>query len=269
MAQTTANLDQQATQQDNSPQRVRAARAYQKTHLTESNEEELLQSYAPVISQMVHRFAPLVRVTVDVDDLKNIASLALIQAAHGYDPGKGMSFESYARMRIRGSILDEIRKSQPLSRTVYSRRKELETTIETLRVELNRQPTEEEIAGHLGIAVNQYRQLLDKLRPVIFVPLHQMLESDDEFGSGDQHVADLTQPDPADNASRHELHAMIRDRILQLSRQQQKVLLLFYYEGLRMKDIAELMNISEGRVCQVNTEAVLSLRAYLQRLERV
>ncbi len=70
MAQTTANLDQQATQQDSSPQRVRAARAYQKTHLTESNEEELLQSYAPVISQMVHRFAPLVRVTVDVDDLK-------------------------------------------------------------------------------------------------------------------------------------------------------------------------------------------------------
>jgi RNA polymerase sigma factor for flagellar operon FliA len=82
-------------------------------------------------------------------------------------------------------------------------------------------------------------------------------------------VADLTQPDPADNAGRHELHAMIRDRILQLSRQQQKVLLLFYYEGLRMKDIAELMNISEGRVCQVNTEAVLSLRAYLQRQERV
>jgi RNA polymerase sigma factor for flagellar operon FliA len=62
---------------------------------------------------------------------------------------------------------------------------------------------------------------------------------------------------------------MIRDRILQLSRQQQKVLLLFYYEGLRMKDIAELMNISESRVCQVNTEAVLSLRAYLQRQERV
>jgi RNA polymerase sigma factor for flagellar operon FliA len=145
----------------------------------------------------------------------------------------------------------------------------LESSLESLRIELNRQPTEEEIATRIGTTVDGYRDLLDQLRPIVFVPLHQMLESDDEFGSGDQHVADLTQPDPSDQASRHELHAMIRDRILQLSRQQQKVLLLFYYEGLRMKDIAELMNISESRVCQVNTEAVLSLRAYLQRQERV
>jgi RNA polymerase sigma factor for flagellar operon FliA len=272
MAEATANLDQQATRRDsNHPQRVKAARAYQKTNLTEGNEEELLQSYAPIISQMVHRFAPLVRVTVDVDDLKNIASLALIQAAHGYDPGQGMSFKNYANMRIRGSILDEIRKSQPLSRTIYSRRKELEATIEALRMELNRQPTEEEISERMGIAVDQYRQLLDKLRPVIFVPLHQLLEGEEGFGSNsnEHHAADLNQENPAEQAARHELHEMIRDRIQQLNRQQQKVLLLFYYEGLRMKDIAELLNVSESRVCQINTEAVLSLRSFLQRRERV
>ena len=269
MAQATTNPKQQTNRPAPQPKRVAAARAYQKTHLTEVTEEELLVNYAPVISQMVHRFAPLVRVTVDVDDLKNIACLALIQSAHTFDPGLGVVFEAYARMRIRGAILDEIRKSQPLSRSVYSRRRELESSLESLRIELNRQPTEEEIATRIGTTVDGYRDLLDQLRPIVFVPLHQMLESDDEFGSGDQHVADLTQPDPSDQASRHELHAMIRDRILQLSRQQQKVLLLFYYEGLRMKDIAELMNISESRVCQVNTEAVLSLRAYLQRQERV
>ena len=271
MAETTASMEQQADPREQRTQRVMAARAYQKTHLTEDTEEELLQTYAPVISQMVHRFAPLVRVAVDVDDLKNIASLALIQAAHGYDPGQGMSFQGYARMRIRGAILDEIRKSQPLTRTEYSRRKELEGTIETLRIELNRQPTEEEIAGRMGIAVNQYRQLLDKLRPVIFVPLHQMLEGEDEFsgGSHEFNSADLNQEDPSEQASRHELHEMIRDRIQQLNRQQQKVLLLFYYEGLRMKDIAELLNVSESRVCQVNTEAVLSLRAFLQRREQI
>ena len=267
-------MEQQTTGQQNPggrAQRVMAARAYQKTHLTEGTEEELLQSYAPVISQMVHRFAPLVRVSVDVDDLKNIASLALIQAAHGYDPGQGMSFASYARMRIRGAILDEIRKSQPLTRTEYSRRKELENTIEALRLEFNRQPTEEEIAGRMGIALGAYRALLDKLRPVIFVPLHQMLEGEDEFGGGpnDFQSADVNAEDPSETAGRHELHTLIRDRIGQLNRQQQKVLLLFYYEGLRMKDIAELMNISESRVCQVNTEAVLSLRSFLQRQEKI
>ena len=121
MAQATAQQEQETAPRPHRPTQTEAARAYQKAQLTEATEEELLETYASVISQMVHRFVPLVRVTVDVDDLKNIASLALIQAAHGFDPTAGMSFESYARMRIRGAILDEIRKSQPLSRTVYSR----------------------------------------------------------------------------------------------------------------------------------------------------
>jgi RNA polymerase sigma factor for flagellar operon FliA len=183
----------------------------------------------------------------------------------------GVVFEAYARMRIRGAILDEIRKSQPLPRSVYSRRRELESSLESLRIELNRQPTEEEIATRIGTTVDGYRDLLDQLRPIIFVPLHQMLEGEDEFGGGghEYNSADLNQEDPSEQAGRHELHELIRDRIQQLNRQQQKVLLLFYYEGLRMKDIAELMNVSESRVCQVNTEAILSLRAFLRRRERI
>lgn len=270
MAQATAQHNPETAPRPHRPMQTKAARAYQKAQLTEASEEDLLEIYAPVISQMVHRFVPLVRVTVDVDDLKNIASLSLIQAAHGFDPTAGMSFESYARMRIRGAILDEIRKSQPLSRTVYSRRKELENSLETLRMELNRQPEEEEIAERLGITVEQYRAQLDELRPVVFVPLHQMLDGDDEFShSNDHYTADLTQEDPGESTGRRELHVLVRERIQQLNRKQQQVLLLFHYEGLRMKDVAELMGISESRVCQINTEAVLSLRSYLQRQERI
>ncbi len=248
---------------------VRAAKAYQKTALTEASEEDLLQGYAPVINQMVHRYAPLVRVSVDVDDLRNIASMALLQAAHSYDPSHGVPFEIYARMRIRGSILDEIRKHQPLSRTVYSRRRDLERSIEELRIELNRQPSEEEIAARLGTSVAQYHALLDQLRPVIFVPIHQMLEGDDDFGAEGHQVEDLTHGGPADQTITKELHELIRDRIIELPKQHQKVLALFYYEGLRMKDIAELLGVSESRICQINTEAVLSLRAYLNKKEKI
>tara|TARA_B100000959_G_scaffold180962_1_gene189336 strand:- start:181 stop:996 length:816 start_codon:yes stop_codon:yes gene_type:complete len=270
MAQTATHPKQKPVRQENRPVQAKAARVYQKAKLSEATEDELLATYAPVISQMVHRFVPLARVTVDVDDLKNIASLSLIQAAHGFDPAAGMSFESYARMRIRGAILDEIRKSQPLSRTVYSRRKELENTIESLRIELNRQPEETEIAARIGVTVQEYHTLLDALRPIIFVPLHQIIEGDDEFSNAnDQYTADVTQEDPGETTGRRELHVLIRERIQQLSRQQQKVLLLFYYEGLRMKDVAELMNISESRVCQINTEAVLSLRSFLKRQEQI
>ena len=270
MAMATANSDEQTAPGNKRTQQAVAARAYQKARLTAATEDEILANYAPVISQMVYRFAPLVKVTVDIDDLKNIASLALIQASHGFDPAAGMSFEGYARMRIRGAILDEIRKSQPLSRTVYSRRKELENTIETLRIELNRQPEEDEIASRMGVRVEEYRAVLDELKPVIFVPLHQIMEGDDELTPDQgQYTADITQEDPSESMGRRELHVLIRDRIKQLNRKQQQVLLLFHYEGLRMKDVAELMGISESRVCQINTEAVLSLRSYLQRQERI
>ncbi len=247
----------------------RAARAYQKVSLTESAEEDLMAQYAPLINQLVHRFAPLVRVVVDVDDLRSIACMALLQAAHSFDPQQGVPFEVYARMRLRGAILDEIRKAQPLSRTVYSRRRELEKTIETLRVELNRQPTEDEIAGRLGVTKNSYHILLDDLRPVIFVPIHQMMEGDEEFGAAGHLVEDINQADPSDQTSTREMHVLIRERIQQLPKQHQKVLTLFYYEGLRMKDIAELLGVSESRICQINTEAVLSLRSYLRKKEKV
>ena len=95
------------------------------------------------------------------------------------------------------------------------------------------------------------------------------MEGDDEFSYADnQHTADVTQEDPGEITVRHELHELVRERIQQLNRQQQKVLLLFYYEGLRMKDVAELMEISESRVCQINTEAVLSLRSFIKKQER-
>ena len=82
-------------------------------------------------------------------------------------------------------------------------------------------------------------------------------------------VEDLTQADPSQQAGQRELHELIRERILELPKQHQKVLTLFYYEGLRMKDIAELLGVSESRICQINTEAVLSLRSYLHKKERV
>ena len=247
---------------------TRAARTYHKMSLNDFTEEQLLENYAPIISQMVNRFAPLAQVAVDTDDLRSIACLSLIQAAHSFDPAHGLSFEIYCRMRIRGAILDELRKSQPLSRSVYSRRREVEQVIESLREEKSRQPTEDEIATRLGVTLDAYQRLLEALRPVVFIPLHQAIEGDAEYGIRAEHLSDLTESDPSDHAGAKELHQLIRERILQLNQQQKKVLTLFYYEGLRMKDIAELLNVSESRICQVHTEAMLSLRSYLRRKEQ-
>lgn len=246
---------------------TRAARVYHKMSLSDFTEEQLLENYAPIISQMVNRFAPLAQVMVDRDDLRSIACHSVIQAAHSFDPARGLSFEIFCRMRIRGAILDELRKSQPLSRSVYSRRREVEQVIESLREEMSRQPTEDEIATRLGMTLDAYQQLLDHLRPVVFIPIHQVIEGDGEFGVRAEHLSDLTQSDPSDQAGTKDLLRLIRERIEQLNPQQKKVLALFYYEGLRMKDIAELLKVSESRICQIHTEAILSLRSYLLRKE--
>ncbi len=241
---------------------------YQKASPLEISEEDLLQNYATIIAQMVHRFAPIVRSTVDIEDLKSIASMAVIQASRTFNPTLSVPFEVYCRMRIRGSILDELRRTQPLTRSVISKRKELERTIQALSEEIQRQPTEEEISEKLGMDLNEYHALLEELRPVVFVPIDQPLDEDEEY-SGGQQVEDITQIGPADRVTARDLQALIRDRLMQMPANHKKVLTLFYYEELRLKDIAELLKVSESRVCQIHTEAIISLRAYLQRKEKV
>jgi len=239
---------------------------YQKASPLEVSEEELLQSYAPLVAQMVHRFAPIIRSMVDLEDLKSIASMAVIQAARNFNPALGVAFEVYCLMRIRGSILDELRRTQPLTRSVISKRKELERVIQTLSEEIMRQPTEEEIADRLGVDLGEYHALLEELRPVVFVPIGQPMDEDEEY-SGSQQVMDITQADPSERVSGRDLQALIRDRLMQMPANHKKVLTLFYYEELRLKDIAELLKVSESRVCQIHTEAIISLRAYLKRKE--
>ncbi len=241
---------------------------YQKASPLEISEEELLQNYATIIAQMAHRFAPIVRAAVDIEDLKSIASMAVIQASRTFNPTLGVAFEVYCRIRIRGSILDELRRSQPLTRSVISKRKELERTIQALSEEVQRQPAEEEIAEKLGMSLDEYHTLLDDLRPVVFVPLDQAMDEDEEYSGGVQ-VEDITQVGPDERTNTRDLQALIRDRLVQMPPNHKKVLSLFYYEELRLKDIAQLLKVSESRVCQIHTEAIISLRAYLQRKEKV
>lgn len=241
---------------------------YQKASPLEISEEELLENYATIIAQMVHRFAPIVRSAVDIEDLKSIASMAVIQASRAFNPALGVAFEAYCRIRIRGSILDELRRTQPLTRSVISKRKELERTIQALSEEVKRQPTEEEISEKLGVSLDEYHALLEELRPVVFVPIDQPMDEDDDFPGGQQ-LQDITQIGPDDRAAAHDLQALIRDRLMQMPANHKKVLTLFYYEELRLKDIAALLKVSESRVCQIHTEAIISLRAYLQRKEKV
>lgn len=246
----------------------RVLKLYRKAGIKEYSEDELVVKYAPLVLKMVHRIAPITRAVVDFEDLKNVAYFALVQSARSFDPDLGVAFEVYCKHRIRGAILDELRKNSSVTRSVYTKWKKLERAIQEQEDKLGHPPTEAEIACSLDISVDEYRALLDDLRLVSYVSLDEI--SAQEADSGDfipYQLEDLHQVDPAGQASARDLEELIRNRILQMTPQQKKILTLYYYEGLRFKDIAILMSVSESRICQIHTEAILALRAFLDREE--
>lgn len=244
----------------------KAVRLYQRAGIKQCPEEELVSRYAPFVLKMVHQIAPMTQSVVDFDDLKSVAFTALVQSARSFDPNLGVAFEVYSKHRIRGSILDELRKNSTVKRSVYAKWRKLNHTIQELEERLGKPATEIEIAETLGIGIDEYRSLLDSIKLVGYVSLDEL--SSQENDSGDFipfQLEDIHQSDPADQASLRDLQLLIRNRILEMSPQQKKVLSLYYYEGLRFKDIATLLKVTESRVCQIHTEAIVSLRAFLER----
>lgn len=249
---------------------ARALKAYQSAGIKELSEEDLVHKYAPLVLKMVHRIAPITRSVVDFDDLKNVGYFALVQAARAFDPEMGVAFEVYCKYRVRGAILDELRKNSSVTRGAYSKWKKLERAIQDLEEKISRTPTEAEIAESLGLPVAEYRQLLDDLRIVSYVSLDEISAQNSEGNDFTPfQLEDLHQQDPASQASTRDLHEIIKQHILGMSPQQKKVLTLYYYEGLRLKDIALLLKVSESRICQVHTESVLLLRAFLDKEQRL
>ncbi len=241
---------------------------YQRAGIKDYSEDELVAKYTPLVLKMVHRIAPITRAVVDFEDLKSVAYFALVQAARSFNPDIGVAFEVYCRPRVRGAIIDELRKNSTVTRSVYSKWKKLERTIQELEDKLSRPPEEVEVAAVLGITVDEYRQLLDDLRLVSYVSLDEISSGESDSGEFMPfQLEDINQVDPAGQACAQDLQDLIRHRLSQMTPQQKKVLTLYYYEGLRLKDIASLLKLTESRICQIHTEAILSLRAFLDRKE--
>jgi len=245
----------------------KAIKLYQKVGILEYTEDEMIVKYTPLVIKLVHQIAPMTRSVVDFEDLKNVGYFALVQSVRSFNPTLGVAFEVHCRTRIRGAILDELRKNYPVPRSIYSKWKKLERTIQEQEEKLGRPPTEAELATLLEISVDEYRELLDELRPVAYVSLDEISSPSESEDFSPFQAEDINQVDPAGQVAALDLQELIRNRLHQMSPQQQKILAFYYYEGLRFKDIAMLLSLSESRVCQIHTEAILALRAYLDRKE--
>jgi RNA polymerase sigma factor FliA len=222
----------------------------------------------PLVSAILGRLAMTLPDHVDQDDLQSAGLVGLLQALRNYDPSSGNSFETYARVRIRGAMLDELRRMDWVPRTVHEKARKIQQAMAELEQKLGRSPTEAQVAKAMDLSVSDYAKLLDEVRPAAFVCLDAVSSSENgDSGSLYEVVADTSEEGPAEQASQHELKHVVLERLKELPEIQRKVLALYYGEDLHLREIAEVFGLTESRICQIHSQAILAIRSYVQRFE--
>jgi RNA polymerase sigma factor for flagellar operon FliA len=243
--------------------RTRKADAYQK------DMTELVEQYLPLVKSHVSKIRPFFPETTTTEDLYSLGLKGLITAINQYQPDKNATLGSYASLRIRGTMLDELRRLDPMSRGARTKAKKLSRTIETLEGRLARPPEEEEVRKELGLSPAEYARLLEEVQPIIIFSLDSagVSSNDGDAVTGlEEIVSDATEQNSRDICENHELIDLLRERITQLPEDSRKILTMYYYEDMRLKEIAKVFNRSEGRISQILTHTVLTLQTYFQSI---
>jgi RNA polymerase sigma factor for flagellar operon FliA len=233
------------------------------THSPELREELVLRSVA-LVHYLLGRLGISQDMGMEYEDLAHQGLLGLIEAVDRYNPSYGTKFSTYASVRIRGKVLDYLRSSDWMSRGARQRVRTLQNAITSLWEKNQREPSEDEIAQHLGIQVGVVQQaLMDSNRVVL--SLDSLMVNDKE---GDlslyEVIPDDGQPDPLELFSNAEMRDRLADAIRLLSEREQLVLSLYYMEELTLKEIGKVLEISESRVSQIHAKAILNLKAVLK-----
>ena len=223
--------------------------------------EKLIIKYAPLVKLVAGRLLMHVGQYVDFEDLTSYGIFGLIDAIDKYNPDKGIKFETYASIRIRGAIIDNIRKLDWVPRSLRAKNKQLEQVYAELTIELGREPKEDEVAEKLSIPIDEARELIRKSAVVSLVSLDDYLEQNHDVG-----IFNLSpnQPDnPENSIEMMETKQALAEAIDQLSDKEKKVITLYYYDELTLKEISAVLGVSESRISQIHTKAILLLKAKL------
>jgi RNA polymerase sigma factor FliA len=227
--------------------------------------DRLILTYAPLVKYVAGRVGSGLPAHVDDGDLVQYGLLGLIKAIERYDPDRDVKFETYAIARIKGSILDELRALDWVPRSVRSRARQIERAMSELESKLGRAPTDEEIAKRVGISVDELEESLTDISRSSIAALDELWTVS---GGGDQvslldTIEDEHGPEPQTVFAQTELKEMVAEAITQLPEREKLVITLYYYEDLTLREIGEVLGVTESRVSQLHTKAVLRLKAHL------
>ena len=228
--------------------------------------DRLILTYAPLVKFVAGRLGASLPSHVDEQDLVSYGLLGLISAIERFDPDREIKFETYAISRVKGAIIDELRSLDWVPRSVRTRAREIERAIAELERQLMRAPTDEEIATKVGITGDELEASLSEISRTSIAALDELWSP--SSSGGDQialidTIEDTTGPDPESSLEQTEMKEALGEAIARLPEREKLVVTLYYYEELTLREIGEVLGVTESRVSQLHTKAVLRLKARL------
>jgi len=232
---------------------------YAKTGSPEAREKIILE-YAPLVKLVAGRLSMYLGYNVEYEDLVSYGIFGLIDAIDKFDCMKEVKFETYASLRIRGAILDQIRKMDWIPRTIRQRQKKIDAVMKEIELTTGRSATDEEIAIRLGITEDEYLDWQSQMKITNVVSLNEYMEQGSEVPQTQGTSLTARFESPEENIEKTELKQMLADALKLLTEKEQKVVLLYYYEELTLKEISHVLEVSESRVSQLHTRALQKMK---------
>lgn len=230
---------------------------------------EIVKKYIPLVKYIASRVIIGKSKYIDYEDLVGYGMVGLMDAINKFDETKGMKFSSYASIRIKGAMIDEIRKNSPISKGAIDKLNRYNEAIECLQKEFNREPSNKEISERLGISLGEMSEIENYINYISIVSLEDLIFSEDDDMPLMSTVVDEKSPSPEKNLEKKEQLEYLTKAIELLNEKDRTVLSLYYFEELTLKEIGKVLSVSESRVCQLHSRALVHLRKSMQKLKYV
>jgi RNA polymerase sigma factor for flagellar operon FliA len=225
--------------------------------------DSLILNYSPLVKYVAGRVAVGLPANIEQADLISYGIFGLIDAIDKYDQERGIKFETYAISRIRGAIIDELRAIDWVPRSVRFKAREIEKSYSALENKLKRPPSDAEIAGEMGITIDELNNIYTQLSTVSLVALDELMTADSDKGdrlSLVDTLEDTKTAGPMEAFESEEMRSILTDAVNRLPEREKMVVTLYYFEQLTLAQIGAIMGVTESRICQMHTKAVLALR---------
>jgi RNA polymerase sigma factor for flagellar operon FliA len=237
-------------------------------NVSKKERETLILKYLPFVKFVVGRISSKLPIDdSDKEDLINVGIIGLMSAIEKFDEGRNVRFETYAGIRIRGAVLDELRERDWVPRMVRSRDNEIAKAITALQKLLGRAPEDYEISEHMGMPIEEYFKLLDDSRCLSFISSEDLPKDYFDRYTYTDVVSAVEKGNVLDLITDKEFKNQLKEAIEMLPQKERLVLTLYYYEELTMKEIGRVLDLTESRVCQIHSQAIFRLKAAVKKMD--